>query len=341
MKPKDRQLAAIRHEQTDRISIDAINVENAAAIAEYLGIPEASVYDRLGIDGKIIVPPYTGPDRTAPNGGEGNDWGSSAIEEYGNSSLYPFSLDSGVSEVEKYMWPDPSWYDYTGILDRMRGLGETYAVRGPYWRPIFCSVCSLMGIEDAMVAMIRRSALFEALLERVAYINFEYCKRMIDESGDLLDIFCLGDEFATQRGLLISPGLWRQYLKPVYRKIFGYAKKRHKPVWFHSCGDITEILPDLIDIGMDVWETVQLHTLPLSAQELKRKYGGEITFFGGINTQNLPFTDVESIKREVENCVRVLGKGGGYICGPDHHIKPDVSVEQTLALFDTAQSVKP
>ncbi len=122
--------------------------------------------------------------------------------------------------------------------------------------------------------------------------------------------------------------------------MFELGKSRGKFVWFHSCGDITAILSDLIDIGVDVWETVQLHTLPMSAEELKREYGKHITFFGGINTQRLPFAKPEEIRAEVIDCIKILGKGGGYICGPDHHIKPDVSVENTLALFDTATSMK-
>jgi uroporphyrinogen decarboxylase len=118
------------------------------------------------------------------------------------------------------------------------------------------------------------------------------------------------------------------------------AKSRGKHVWFHSCGDITSVLPDLIDIGMDVWETVQLHALPMSAEQLKRNYGKDITFFGGINTQRLPFVTPEQVRAEVIAAIDVLGKGGGYICGPDHHVKPDVSAANTVALFNTAVSYR-
>ena len=103
-----------------------------------------------------------------------------------------------------------------------------------------------------------------------------------------------------------------------------------------SCGNITQVLPDLIDIGMDVWETVQLHTLPMSPKQLKREYGRHITFFGGINTQRLPFATPEEVRSEVLECIKILGRDSGYICGPDHHIKPDVSLENTVALFDAA-----
>jgi uroporphyrinogen decarboxylase len=134
----------------------------------------------------------------------------------------------------------------------------------------------------------------------------------------------------------MDPQLWRRYLKPRFARLFDAGKRRGKFVWFHSCGDVTAVLPDLIDIGLDVWETVQLHTLPMPARELKREFGAHIAFFGGVNTQRLPFITPDAVRDEVRECLRTLGEGGGYICGPDHHIKPDVPVANAVALFDAA-----
>ena len=136
---------------------------------------------------------------------------------------------------------------------------------------------------------------------------------------------------------MISPESWRRFLKPRYARLFEIGKRRGKHVWFHSCGDITSVLPDLIEIGMDVWETVQLHTLPMPAAELKREFGRDVTFFGAISTQRLPFAKPHEIREEVLRVIDVLGAGGGYICGPDHHIKPDVPPENVVALFDAAK----
>lgn len=192
----------------------------------------------------------------------------------------------------------------------------------------------MMGIEDMLCAMLTDERLCTALLERIFDVQYEHCRRFLDACGDSLDIFCLGDDFATQRGLLISPQLWRKYLKPLYAKLFDMAKRRGKLVWFHSCGDITSVLPDLINIGADVWETVQLHTLPITPQQLKIRYGKDICFFGGVSTQALPFMDSAKTREETLRCIELLGEGGGYICGPDHHIKPDVKAENTIALFE-------
>jgi len=259
-------------------------------------------------------------------------------QDFGTSHVYPLQAVESVAEVERYPSPNPDDYDYAGAAAVAKTLAPQYALRGPYWMPVYCRVCHLFGMEEAMVRLVGEPAIFEAAMTKVADFTYEYCSRLLDACGDDMPIFCLGDDFATQRGLMVSPEHWRRLFKPHFARIFGMAKEKGKFVWFHSCGDITSVLPDLIDCGMDVWETVQLHTLPMSPEELKREYGHLITFFGGVNTQRLPFAKPEEIEAETRRCIEVLGKDGGYICGPDHHVKPDVSAINALALFDTAQA---
>jgi len=338
MNSRERQLATIRREPTDRISVDAICVENQAEIAKYLDIDPATVLDRLGIDGRILSAPYTGKVREPENGFHFTEWGTPGTGDYSLYRLNPLANVTSVSEVDKYPWPDPTQYDFTTASQWAKTLSEKYAVRGPYFKPLFCQACDLFGIEEALVKMAIEPAIFEAVVEHVFEYLAEYCKRLLSACGDAMPIFCLGDDFATQRGIMMDPDLWREFLKPRYAKLFEIGKNMGKIVWFHSCGDITAVLPDLIDVGIDVWETVQLHTLPMSAEKLKQEYGKHITFFGGINTQNLPYVTPEEVRTEVLRCIETLGKDGGYICGPDHHIKPDVSAENTVMLFDTATS---
>lgn len=337
MKPRERELAAIRHQVPDRIPIDAICVENIGALSLHLGLAEHEVLPRLGLDGRIAGIGYAGGMAEAVRGQELNEWGASASGVYGTANPFPpLAGVSSAEQIERHAWPDPARYDYAASTRAAAELSGTYAVRGPYWQPLFCRVCSLTGMEEALVWMLSDPALFEAVLDQVFQRTFELCRNYVKSCGEALDIFYLGDDFASQRGMLFDPKLWRRYLRPRYARLFALAKRAGKPVWFHSCGDITAILPDLIDIGMDVWETVQLHSLPVSPAELKRTYGRHITFFGAINTQRLPFATPAQVTEEVNRCIDILGKDGGYICGPDHHIKPDVPPENTLALFDTA-----
>jgi len=334
MTPRNRELAAIRHEIPDRIPTDVIGIENGEAIARFLRIEPEQVYEALGIDGRLVYAPYLGEWKVV------NDWGAPIRDDYGTGRSYPISAEATVADVERYPGPKPEHYDYAKAGQIAKELGKRFAVRGPYWKPLFCQVCDLVGMENALVMMHERPRVFEALAEKVFIHVADYSRRLLDACGDDLPIYCLGDDFATQRGLMISPTQWRRFLKPFYSRLFDAAKYRGKFVWFHSCGDVTSVLGDLIDIGLDVWETVQLHTLPIPAEKLKRDYGRHITFFGGINTQRLPFASPADIREEVVRVIDVLGKGGGYICGPDHHVKPDVPAENAVALFDEARKFR-
>lgn len=335
MTPRERELAAIRHETPDRIPADTIWVENAPRVAEYLGIPVEAVEDRLGIDGRVIcVWQYTGELRAGPGGEPLTEWGTIETGDYGSARWAPLA-DAGLDDIARYPWPDPAAYAYDGLAATTRALGPTYALRGPYWQPLFCRACDLFGMEEAMARMLTDAAAFAAVLEAVYAHTAAVCTHLLDACGDDLPILCLGDDFATQRGLMIDPADWRRWLKPYYARLFALGKAHGKYIWFHSCGDITTVLPDLIDIGMDVWETVQLHTLPMSAERLKREYGRDLCFFGGVNTQRLPFATPAEVRDETLRCLDALGANGGYICGPDHHVKPDVPPENTVALYDT------
>ncbi|MCL5995420.1 MAG: uroporphyrinogen decarboxylase family protein [Chloroflexi bacterium] len=340
MKPRKRTLSAIQHQVPDRIPTDAIHVENTAEVAAFLNIPPQDVLDRLGIDGRVVSAPYCGEPPHDNSGTRLSEWGTPDTGDYGTARLYPLATVTTIAEIEAYPWPSVTDYDYAAAATVVQQIGHHYAVRGPYWKPLFCQVCDLAGMEQAMTWMLTEPLLFEAMLEQVFVHTLEFCERLLTACGDTMPILCLGDDFATQRGLMLSPALWRQSLRPRYAHLFALGKRMGKAVWFHSCGDITAVLPDLIDIGMDVWETVQLHTLPLTPQQLKREYGRHITFFGGVNTQHLPFATPEEVKTETLRCIEWLAEGGGYICGPDHHIKPDVPAANALALFDTAHAFR-
>jgi len=333
MLPRERQLAAINRTAADRISIDSITVENQEKLCEYLNIAPNALYDRLGIDGRILSPwIYTGEIK-----GERGMWNTTADVDYSVDSghIYPLA-DASVKEAENFFYPDGKAFNFDEFAIHAAQVSKNYAVRGPYWVPVFSRLNSLFGMEETMVKMLTETKIFEAVLERVFQFTYDFAEEFLKTGGDGVDILCLADDFATQRGMMFSPDLWRKHFKAGFKRIFDLGKKHSKKIWFHSCGNIIDVLPDLIDIGVDVWETVQLHTLPIDAKTLKREFGKDITFFGGINTQSLPFKSPAEVKAEVIETIEILGKNGGYICGPDHHIKPDVPLENVKMLFDTA-----
>ncbi len=284
---------------------------------------------------------YTG-ELQVRNGRALTPWGAEDPDDYGTSHFYPLAAATTAEEVERYAWPDANLFDFDELRQSLQDWSGEYALRGPYWisAPLFATTCNLMGIEEALVKMLSEPAVFEACVEQVFHFSSTYLERFIAAVGPKLDILYLADDFASQRGLMMAPRLWRGLLKPRYAQLFAIGQRLGLPIWFHSCGDITAVLPDLIEIGMDVWETVQLHTLPMPAEKLKKEYGRHITFFGGVNTQALPFQSPREVAEEVRRCIDVLGQGGGYICGPDHHIKPDVPAANAVALFEAAGSYR-
>ena len=336
MTHKERQLAAIRRKDVDRISRDVIAIENGAKI---FGRPDYDYQELLRLmdtDGRVVFTPgYLGETRSGRD-----EWGAPSINDYGTSHAYPLSFVQEAADLKKYTPPSPDDYDFTSSATLAKRYSAEYAVRGPYWKSLFCVQNGLFGMEDNLANMLLEPGIFEASLNMVFEHTYRYCENYLNAVGDDLDILYLGDDFASQRGLLFDPALWRKYFRDKYRALFELGRKRGKLIWFHSCGDITSVLPDLIDIGVDVWETVQLHTLPISPETLKREYGKDLSFFGGVSTQSLPFKTPEEVRTEAAYCVQALGPTG-YILGPDHHIKPDVSAENTLALFHYAGPSQP
>jgi uroporphyrinogen decarboxylase len=270
-------------------------------------------------------------------------WGTKGIADNSGYSEsrggHPFVGIESVREVERYRWPSPDDYDYAGLRGEFERAGSLARSLHLGWQPIFCRVLDLFGMQEAMVKMHTRPALIEATVAHVADFVLAAAERALRACGDLLDIYWYGDDFATQRGLMISPEHWRRFYAPAYRRIFELARSYGVKMWFHSCGSLVPVMPDLIDMGMQVWETCQVHLAGNDPATLKREFGRHIAFYGAINTQStLPFGTVEDVRREVRERIAVLGRGGGYICGPDHTVMRGTPVENVLAWLDEAKA---
>ena len=276
MTPRERQLAAIRREPIDRTPVDAIWIYNQKAIADYLQIDEKQVLEHLGLDGRPILLEYENEFADRSNEAGAIFWSTTLFEgdssQYGTHRKYPLEDASSIKDIEAYQWPDLNKFKYQNAFRLAEKYGDTYALRGPLWMPVFCKACDLFGMEEAMVKMMTEPGVFETAVRRITDITVEVYETYFEHCGDKVEIFQLGDDFATQRGLMISPAKWREFIKPQLRRLIELGKRLNKIIWFHSCGDITDVLPDLIDMGIDVWETVQLQTLPMSPSKLKSEY---------------------------------------------------------------------
>jgi uroporphyrinogen decarboxylase len=223
-----------------------------------------------------------------------------------------------------------------GILEPGKTIEEC-TESGP-WIPVICTLFDLFGMEETLVNFHLKPKIMQAAVQKIEDFLLDFTNRMCRAARGSAEIAYFGDDFSTQRGILLSPEHWRRFLLPTYKRLFAAAKSNGMKVWFHSCGTFRAVLGDLVDAGMDVWETVQTHLPGNEPEALKREYGRHLTFFGAISTQvTLPHGTEEDVRSEVRARIEVLGKGGGYICGSDHGIMPDVPAANVLALIDEAR----
>ena len=195
-------------------------------------------------------------------------------------------------------------------------------------------------MEQGMINLHTQTQLIEAAVEHIEAFVLAKAKRALEAGADLLDMFGWGDDFATHRGLFISPGHWRRFFAPSYGRLIELVKSYGLKFHLHCCGTFVDVLPDLIEMGMDIWNPCQVHLPGNEPAFLKREFGQYITFCGAINTQHtLPFGTPEDVRQEVRERIAVLGRGGGYVCGPDHDVRPDVPVENLLAMIDEAKLI--
>lgn len=155
------------------------------------------------------------------------------------------------------------------------------------------------------------------------------------------DIDCVlyGDDWGQQKGLIMGPDLWRQFIKPSLKVMYEKVKANGMYVGQHSCGDISEVFPDLVDMGLDIYNTFQPEIYDIEL--MKKLYGSNVTFYGGISTQRiLPYGSVDELKNEMKRIMTVMGKNGGYIVAPTHAIPGDVPIENILAFLDVVHNQK-
>lgn len=193
---------------------------------------------------------------------------------------------------------------------------------------------TLRGMENLLMDMVVEAQFVEELLDAVADYNM-----MIIDIGLEYDIdgFHFGDDWGQQKGLIMGPEYWRRFIKPRMARMYERVKSKGKIVSQHSCGDIHEIFPDLIEIGLDIYQTFQPEIYDL--KKIKKEFGNHLSFWGGISTQRLlPFATPEEVKKVTGETMNLMGKGGGYIASPTHSIPGDVPPENVLAMIEVFQN---
>ena len=190
------------------------------------------------------------------------------------------------------------------------------------------------GIENFLADMAADPDFGRALLNRIIDKNMVMLENFL--CAPEIDGVLLGSDWGTQLDLLMSPDTWQDMIRPGEQREYDLVHSYEKDVWVHSCGNIEKVIPSLIEMGLDVLNPVQPEAMDLAT--LKKEYGGKLTFWGGISTQQaLPFGSPEEVKQETRRVSDLMSKGGGYILAPAQEIQEDVPAENILALIETAK----
>ena len=246
------------------------------------------------------------------------------------------------SEIARHPFPDPAEPSrYEGLSEKARVLHQStpYALMAGSAATLYYFSAELRGFEQFMFDLAADPALIETLVDKVLEWMIEFTSRYLDEIGDYVEGWWMGDDWGMQTGPIMRPELFRGIFKPRYRRLLDVVRsKTAAKVCLHTCGATYWILPDLADLGVDVVHPVQ----PTAAGNhdpvrIKRDFGKQFVFYSNIsNTQTLPYGTPEAVSAEATRKIRALAPGGGYIFSAGHNIQADVPPENIVALFDTA-----
>lgn len=203
---------------------------------------------------------------------------------------------------------------------------------------------ALLGFEDYFSRLLLEPRVIDELSERIVENKIQFWEMVLGEIGELLDVVTEADDLGIQTGPFIAPELYRQRIKPYQARLFAFIRRKapHVKILYHSCGSVVDFIPDLIEIGVDALNPLQLSARGMDPLRLKREYGRDLCFWGGgIDTQQiLPRGSPREIREETKRLVSLWHEGGGYVFATVHNIQADVPPENVLALFEAIEEFR-
>ncbi|MFZ5437008.1 MAG: uroporphyrinogen decarboxylase family protein [Bacillota bacterium] len=370
MTHRERVRTALSHQEPDRVPIDIGSTGNTGIalkayerLKAYLGIESPSVLlekpfqlarvasddqvlERLGVDTRGVFPrPRDGwEDRVYPDGSYQDEWG--LVRAMPEGGFYydviegPFQEGITPSALDRFDWPngkDPS--RVKGVREEIlayhqKGYAVVVNIRGG-----LITVSQLMrGFEGWFTDIVLNPGSICDLMDRILQYQIDLTCAMLDGVGDKVDVVAYGDDIGTQNGPMVSPATYRKYIKPRQARLI-QALKEKTSAWihYHTCGSVYTFIPDLIEIGVDILNPVQVSAKDMDPARLKREFGDKLSFWGGIDTHRvLPYGTPDDVRAEVKLRLAQMAEGGGYVLNSVHNIQADVPPENVVAMFEAA-----
>ena len=342
MTSRERVLAAVARQMPDRTPADykAEPDVNRRMMDELDVATHDDLLRRLESDVRRLEPSYIGPPfRTFDDGVFEDYWGirskhlAAAHGSYDMHVWTPVWDAQSVADLERHAWPTPDIFDYSvmrGQCDRYRDYAVMYEGADLFTRPGI-----LRNMENLLVDMVERPDMAHHIFGKFADFYVEDITRALETTDRGFDVYCEWSDYGTQRAMLISTAMFREFIAPYLKRLIDVCHAAGVKFMAHSCGAIRPIIPDLIGLGIDILDPIQVTAAGMEPAGLKRDFGDKIAFHGGISTQTtLPFGSPEEVRQAVKDRIATLGAGGGYILASSHDISADTPPANILAMYD-------
>ena len=267
-----------------------------------------------------------------------DQWGTGWEDDGHGAKTETYPLESGYEALARYVFPDPARATRFDDADqRLKQRGDCY-VQAVVWFTLFERLWMLRGFNNMLMDPYIDEEDFSRLRDRIVEYNLVIIDQWVRRG---VDAVFFSDDWGCQRGLLMNPDDWRRFYKPSYKRMFERVRSGGAHVWMHLCGNITAILPDLIEIGLNVLNPVQPQAMDV--RQLSREFGGKVCFHGGVDVQGTMVRGTpEDVKREVHEMVSLFGKfNGGYIGGTSHSIMPETPLDNVIAMLEAFSEYLP
>jgi uroporphyrinogen decarboxylase len=368
MNHKERVLTALNHEEPDRVPVDlggrqtTFMIETYEHFKAHLGLndlptkimsqkwqtayADEQILKRFSVDCRHVRPSMKAePELSETAQGKTifvDEWGVKRIIDAGYASIIGYPLQSAtLKDLEAYEWPNPAEdFDYSSIRSQAQRLSSEseYAIVGNMGSPgnIFEQSWYLRGLSEFFMDLVDNKDFAHALLTKITSIRKLNAERFLSEVGEYLDVFQLADDLAMQNGPYMSPELYREMIKPYQIELFQFVKAlTPAKIYYHSCGSVTRLLDDLIEVGVDILNPVQVSADNMQADRLKQRFGNRLSFWGAMDTTEiLPNGTAEDVRDEVRKIIRDLAPGGGFVLASVHNLQPDIPPENIMAMFE-------
>lgn len=375
MLPRERARLALEHKEADRVPIllggtaSKIFEGPMRQMMDFYGISQDKLefrcagfrytpvceplFEQMGVDFKLVQPfSYSKAllDAQEKSGTILTRWGSKFIFNdkeglWAQCGAQPPFSTADYEKLRDYPWPRPDASLTQGLREETLRMsaGGKYAL-GLYRvleAGVFVtSFTYLCGMQDFLVLMNTDPDFTTELLRGVLETEKAFYGAVLDEIGDLLDYVEIEDDLGMQDRLMIRPEMYREMIKPLHTEFVSFIKGKCAPdtkVMIHSDGAIRTILPDFIEAGIDILNPVQVGAKGMDLPELKRDFGKDLVFDGGLDAQTPFYGSEQDIKDAVMRAIDALAPGGGYLLGPTHNFSPDIPMEKILLAFEFAK----